>query len=134
MVILISVLSLQLLEQNDDLNEKVKELTTQYNEQEARADDFEREVKSLNAKLTAKEGIMNIVQMLHVQWNLINLTVTQLPSHWVESNPGNTLVHTSYQRKFYRAVPLYNTSTIQVTHSETCIQWRVFVQREYWLW
>lgn len=79
MVILISVLSLQLLEQNDDLNEKVKELTTQYNEQEARADDFEREVKSLNAKLTAKEGIMNIVQMLHVQWNLINLTVTQLP-------------------------------------------------------
>lgn len=44
------------MDQNDQLLEKVKELTALHKEQESRADELERDLKSLNEKYTALEG------------------------------------------------------------------------------
>ena len=47
------------MEQNDELLEKIKTLQTESHEHENRADEFERELKSLQLKYSQLEGICN---------------------------------------------------------------------------
>lgn len=47
---------LQLIESNDQLNDKIKEVSTKHSEEEARADELERDLKSLRNTCTTLEG------------------------------------------------------------------------------
>lgn len=57
-----SLWSSQYMEQNDQLLEKVKELNTLHKEQESRADELERDLKSLNEKYTSLESTQKLKQ------------------------------------------------------------------------
>ena len=49
---------MQLLDNNDKLTEQLKEATSASKEQETRADDLERDLKSLRSQYEALEGIL----------------------------------------------------------------------------
>lgn len=52
-------IQIQHIELNDQLTEKLQDLTAKLKEEETKAEDFERENKSLNEKYNALEGIVN---------------------------------------------------------------------------
>lgn len=69
---------LQLINNNDQLTEKFKAATAECKEQETRADDFERELKSLQNKYEALEGIRQNSIFLFVIAACSILQVTQM--------------------------------------------------------